>query len=315
MEQTKKMVGTLKEVDLRKIWKNEERDFSQWLANEGLFELSNILGLTLIEPHTEDQVGSFSCDIICKDEILQKTVLIENQLEKTDHTHLGELLTYAAGRGASVIVWITKKAREEHAKAIEWLNEHSDSNISFFLLEIHALQIGDSLPAPQFKIIEKPNDFANLIKRSQQSNVGEKFAKTLNNRFEFWTKFNEFLGKNYPHLSTRKPNDDHWYDFSVGSSKCHIDVTLINREKEIRVGIWIPDNKDQYDKFFANKEVIEKAVGESFNWLRMDTKKASRFYLRIKNFSFDKQDNYPELMKQIAEKVIALRKAIKPFLI
>lgn len=126
-------IGKLKEVKLRDIWKHEEYDFSRWLAKEeNICNLDEILGLTLIVVEIEKQVGSFSCDIYCKDEYSDKKIIIENQLEVTDHRHLGEILTYAAGLDASIIVWTVKEAKTEHARAIEWLNEHFDGDVSFF---------------------------------------------------------------------------------------------------------------------------------------------------------------------------------------
>ena len=163
-------LGKLKEVDLRTVWANEQYDFSAWLAQEeNINELGNTLNLSLTDIQTEKYVGSYRCDIICKDEITGKNVLIENQLEPSNHDHLGKIITYASGLDASVVIWIVKNAREEHASAIEWLNKHTDDDLSFFLIEVHAYKIGDSKPAPLFKIIEQPNDFAKQIKTIAQS--------------------------------------------------------------------------------------------------------------------------------------------------
>ena len=140
-------LGKLQEVDICKIWAHEQYDFSKWLASESnIQELGETLGLSLLDVEAEKFVGSYRCDILCKDEITGKTVLIENQLEQTNHDHLGKLITYASGLDAAVVVWIVTEARQEHASAIEWLNLHTDDSISFFLIEIHAYKIGDSDP-------------------------------------------------------------------------------------------------------------------------------------------------------------------------
>ena len=158
-------LGKLVEVDIRNVWKHEQYDFSKWLASEeNINELGDTLNLTLTDVETEKFVGNYRCDILCKDEITGKVVLIENQLEPTNHDHLGKIITYASGLDASVVVWLVASAREEHASAIEWLNKHTDDDVSFFLVEIHAYKIGDSEPAPQFKIIEQPNDFVKSVK-------------------------------------------------------------------------------------------------------------------------------------------------------
>lgn len=132
-------LGKLQEIDIRKIWAHEQYDFSKWLAVEAnIKELGETLGLSLTDVETEKFVGNYRCDILCKDEITGKTVLIENQLEQTNHDHLGKLITYASGLDAAVVVWIVAEAKQEHASAIEWLNLHTDASISFFLIEIHA---------------------------------------------------------------------------------------------------------------------------------------------------------------------------------
>lgn len=163
-------LGKMKELDIRKVWAHEQYDFSKWLAaEENIKELSDTLNLALTDVETEKFVGSYRCDIICKDELTGKSVLIENQLEQTNHDHLGKIITYASGLDASVVVWIVADARQEHASAIEWLNKHTDDDLAFFLIEVHAYTIGDSVPAPMFKIIEQPNDFVKSVKTIARS--------------------------------------------------------------------------------------------------------------------------------------------------
>ena len=186
-------LGQMTEVDIRTIWTHEQYDFSRWLASEeNIAVLGDMLNLSLTDIETEKFVGSYRCDIICKDELTGKNVLIENQLEDTNHEHLGKIITYASGLDASVIVWIVASAREEHASAVEWLNKHTDDDVSFFLLEIHAYTIGDSNPAPMFKIIEQPNDFEKNVKAIvKKGNMNESQTK----RLEFWTMFNDVVTK------------------------------------------------------------------------------------------------------------------------
>lgn len=153
-------IGKLKEVELRNLWKHEQYDFSEWLSqNENIELLNDILGLTLTDISKEVYVGSYRCDLVAVDESSGIKVIIENQLESSNHEHLGKIITYASGLDAQVVVWIVKNAKEEHRSAIEWLNNNTNSDINFFLIELHAYKIGDSLPAPYFEIIEKPNDF------------------------------------------------------------------------------------------------------------------------------------------------------------
>ena len=144
-------IGKLKEVELRNLWKHEQYDFSEWLSqNENIELLNDILGLTLTDISKEVYVGSYRCDLVAVDESSGIKVIIENQLESSNHEHLGKIITYASGLDAQVVVWIVKNAKEEHRSAIEWLNNNTNSDINFFLIELHAYKIGDSLPAPYF---------------------------------------------------------------------------------------------------------------------------------------------------------------------
>ena len=306
-------LGRLKEVKLRDVWKHEQYDFSSWLSEEeNINALGDELGLSLTDVETEKFVGGYRCDVICKDELSGKIVLIENQLEQTNHDHLGKIITYASGLDASVIVWIVESAREEHKSAIEWLNSHTDDSIAFFLIEVHAYKIGDSLPAPQFQIIEKPNDFSKQIKKIVKDGT---MNESMGKRLEFWNALNEELASNKHGLNITKATTDHWHNFSVGSSKCHIAVELVNKKNFIRVNMYMNDSKEQYDKFYENKETIENTLGYSLTWARMDDKKVSVIYTIIKGLNFEDNSNYPFLMKEIIKKVLDFKKAFQAYLI
>lgn len=305
-------LGKLEEVDIRKVWPHEQYDFSKWLATEeNIKELGDTLNLSLTDVETEKFVGNYRCDILCKDEITGKMVLIENQLEPTNHDHLGKIITYASGLDAAVVVWIVASARDEHASAIEWLNKHTDDEISFFLMEVHAYKIGDSDPAPQFKIIEQPNDFVKIVKAvSKNSDMNE----SQKNRLEFWTQFNEVVDSQGKPFNKRKATTDHWYNVAIGSSDASISIDLVNKEHRIRVSLWINDNKDIFDALFQRKDEIETALGFGLEWNRLDNKKASYICTYIKGLDFKKQDNYPMLMEQIVDLVLKMRNVFPKFM-
>ena len=260
-------LGKIKEVDIRKVWAHEQYDFSKWLAaEENIKELGDTLNLALTDVETEKFVGSYRCDIICKDELTGKSVLIENQLEQTNHDHLGKIITYASGLDASVVVWIVAEARQEHASAIEWLNKHTDDDLAFFLIEVHAYTIGDSDPAPMFRIIEQPNDFARSVKAvARQGELSDAQIK----RQEFWTMFNDVIDQRGKPFNKRKATTDHWYEVAVGSSQCHISIDLVNKEHKIRVGLWITDNKDMFDNMKAHQAEIEGAICFPLEWYQI----------------------------------------------
>jgi len=306
-------IGKFKEVDIRELWKHEQYDFSEWLAkDENIEMLNDILGLTLIDISKEAYVGSYRCDILAKDETSGIKVIIENQLEASNHDHLGKIITYASGLDAKVIVWIVKQAKEEHRSAIEWLNNNTNSDLNFFLIELHAYRIDESNPAPMFEVIEKPNGF---IKSSKLINNQDSLNKSQSERLEFWNMLNDTIIKSGKPFKTRKPTTDHWYDVAIGTSQAHISITLVNKDGRIGVGLWISNNKELFDNLFSKKEEIENEVGYKLKWDRKeDNQKASSITTYISGLNFDDHSNYEELMNGIIEKVNKMIKVFKKYI-
>lgn len=302
-------LGKLEEVDIRELWKHEQYDFSEWLSkDENIEMLGDEIGLTLTDINKEVFVGSYRCDLVAKDETTGIKVIIENQLEATNHDHLGKIITYASGLDANVVIWIVKEAREEHRSAIEWLNNNTTKDISFFLIEIHVYRIGDSLAAPKFVIVEKPNDFVKTVNASVDS--GE-LSKTQAERLNFWNRFNEVLISRGKPFNVRKATTDHWYDVALGTSKAHISITLVNKTNSIGIEIYINDNKDIFDKLYLESEKIQAELGFIMDWQRLDNKKASRIIYYIDGLNFDNHENYNELMNEIIDKVILIKRVFK----
>lgn len=258
--------------DLREIWKHEAQDFSKWLAEEeNLKELSDAIGISIVLNERESSVGSFSVDLFATEEGSGRKVVIENQLADTDHDHLGKIITYAAGKSADFIIWIVKKARDEHRQAIEWLNQRTDENIGFFLIEIELWKIGDSLPAPKFNVVEKPNDWAKTMK------AVEGLSETQRLQYEFWQAFNEYAYNKIEfssQFSKRKPQPQHWHDLSLGNSEYHLCLTANTQKKQLGVDIYIDDNKDLFEKFKMQSTEIVKFLGMQVEW--REAKKACR---------------------------------------
>lgn len=217
-------LGKIERVeDLRKIWSNEARDFTVWLAqDENLTMLGETVGIDINLEERESPVGSFSVDLFATEEGTGRKIIIENQLEDTNHDHLGKIITYAAGKEASVIIWIVKRARDEHRQAVEWLNQHTDENIGFFLLEIELWKINGSVPAPRFNVVERPNDWAKAMKAS------EGLSDTKKTNLEYWEAFKKYAFNKAEFkevFSERKAYPQGWYDLSVGNRHCHITLT------------------------------------------------------------------------------------------
>ncbi len=299
----------LEEVPVRSVWKHEQYDFSDWLSKH-VNELWDELSLSLTDVETEKFVWNYRCDILCKDGTTDKTVLIENQFEETNHDHLWKLITYASWLDASIVVWVVEKAREEHRSAIEWLNKHTDNDVAFFLVEIHAYKIWDSKPAPKFVIIEQPNDFIITTKITARWDLKPRQV----NRLEFWNQFKEVLNNKWKPFNISKPSIESWSTIATWNSWCQIAIDLVNREHKIRVGFQVKDDKDFFDTLYENKDEIEKRIKTKLEWKRMDDKKVSIIQTTIKWLDFDNQSNYPELMDQCIDNVLLLKEAFKPYL-
>ena len=298
-------LGKLEKVNLREIWSNEEYDFSTWLSKEeNLKELSDTIGIDIVLEERESNVGKFSVDIYGKEEGTDRKVVIENQLEDSNHDHLGKIITYASGKDAKTIIWIVKRARDEHRQAIEWLNAHTDEEVGFFLLEIELWKIGDSIPAPKFNIVSKPNDWG----KTQKASNGLGKAQKLQG--EFWQAFAEYGASNETYakeFNKRKALPQHWYDLSMGSSGYHLSLTCDTQRNEIGIGIYINSNKAIFDKFFESKDIIEEKTGLKYKWQKLEDKKASRIRT-IKKCNVDNQDEWEEAFKWFCDNALIMKR-------
>lgn len=261
-----KSLGTIKKVtDLRSVWPHEAHDFSKWLAKEeNLTLLSDTIGIDIVLEELESAVGGFNVDLYATEEGTGRKIIIENQLEDTNHDHLGKIITYASGKGAEVIIWIVKRARDEHRLAVEWLNQHTDSNIGIFLLEIELWQINDSPLAPKFNVIERPNDWAKSVKAV----VGVSETKKL--QMEFWQAFCDYAFAKpefAQSFKARKAQPQHWYDLSLGKSGYGLTFTVNTQKKLIGAEIYINDNKELFNKFKCSMSAVEQDFGSKISWI------------------------------------------------
>lgn len=303
-------LGTLKEIiDLRSIWPHEALNFTPWVA-ENVDLLADAVGLDITVDETESSVGDFNVDIYASETGTDRKIIIENQLEDTDHDHLGKLITYASGKGADVVIWVVKHAREEHKAAVEWLNNHTDDKIGFFLCEIKLFQIGDSQIAPAFTVVERPNDWTKEIRKTASAN------STQQQRLEYWQAFNDyaFSDANFSRIfNKRKPTTDHWMDFSIGSSACHIAVSQIQKRKAVDVELYINDDKELFKSLFAHKDEIEKNMEMELEWKELPERKASRILIE-KTVDLDDRATWPEQFDYIMDTCIKMKRAFKRYL-
>lgn len=300
-------LGKIKRIhDLRMIWPHEANSLTKWLAKEeNLSKLGEDIGIDLVLEERESSVGNFSVDIFANEESTGRKVIIENQLEDTDHDHLGKLITYASGKGAEVIVWVVKRARDEHRQAIEWLNQHTDTSLGFFLVEIELWQIDDSAIAPKFNVIERPNDWAKQMKNSE--NLSDRRQLLL----KFWNGFNDYIAQSdifKKDFTIRKAQPDHWYDLSVGNSSYHICMTISAQKKRLSCGVYIPDNKDLFHTFEDNKDIFQKEFGEEGDW--KEAAKATRIVI-YKGFDLYNETKWEEAYAWFVENAIKTKYTFK----
>lgn len=246
-------------VDLRSVWKHEAIDFTKWLANdENISILGEELGLSLIEIETEKAVGNYRLDIFAIDDESKTNVAIENQLGDTNHDHLGKIITYASGVEAKKIIWIVKNVRDEHTAAINWLNENTNSEISFFLVKIKLFQIDNSNPAPKFEVICKPDDWS---KRIKAENIGDLMEREKL-RLEFWQGLIDFPNSLHSH---RKSTRNHWLDFKFGNTilnGCFLTNKMKPKGAATEIGV---NNLGYYQHILDNKKNIESELGFKIN--------------------------------------------------
>lgn len=270
-------LGKLKKVDLREGWKHEATNFTQWLAEEKNLELlGDEIGLDIKLLQTEAAVGSFNVDILAEEESTGRKIIIENQLEITNHDHLGKIITYASGYDAEFVIWVVKDVREEHRQAIDWLNEHTNEEIEFYLLKIELWQIEDSPYAPKFEIISKPNDWTKTVRNTAEA---AELTDTKIKQLEFWTGLKDFAKKYPTKLRLQKSYPQHWTNVSIGSSNAHISLNINSKENILSIEIWIGNDKELFYKLLGHKDQIENELAEKLDWMELIGKKASRIKL------------------------------------
>ena len=223
---------------------------------------------------------------------------------------IGKLITYASGKNADIVIWIVKRAREEHRAAVEWLNNHTDENISFFLLEIKLYRINNSEPAVKFEVIEKPNNWTKEIKKQGSTDPARQF------RLEYWTAFNDYafanslFAKNY---KKRKSGTDHWMSLSLGSSAYHLDLLTLKKRNAISVELYISDDKSIFHKLEQHRTEIEKDIGISLDWRELPDKKASRIIIE-KPVNLDNRDEWNNQFDWLIETSIRFKQAFKKYI-
>ncbi len=245
--------------DLRSVWKNEAYDFTVWLAEEeNLNLLSETLGIEMELIKREEHAGAFSIDIFAEESNSGRKIIIENQLENSNHDHLGKIITYASAKQAEIVIWIVKNARDEHRQAIEWLNEKTDENIEFYLLEIELWKIGNSDIAPKFSIISAPNGWMKANKSVEKSSDPNQALK-----LEYWEKFVEYADKHNEYIGHHKMKHGarNWLGVNAETTKCHLNLAISIQKERIRASIYC----GKKGGFFEIYKLYEKEINSIFD--------------------------------------------------
>lgn len=272
-------LGRLERVELRTAWTHEAIDFTPWLAAEvNIALLGDAIGLELEVQQEEARVGPFRADILCRDTATDALVIIENQLERTDHGHLGQTLTYAAGLDAVTVVWIAGRFTEEHRAALDWLNRISHEEFRFFGIEIELWRIGGSPPAPKFNLVAKPNDWSKTVKETASRRAG--LTEGQQAQVEFWTEFAAFVEAQGARFKPPKPYPSNWMQWGLGRTGAGLLAVANAREVAVSVEINSRDHPTWFAKLFEDRGEIEVELGFRLEWQRKPGNKHSHVRAR-----------------------------------
>ncbi len=311
-------LGRLEQVPLRSIWTSESFDFTPWLAQtDNIAILSETIGIELEVEAQEKKVGPFRADILCKDTTTGNWILVENQLEKTDHLHLGQLMTYAAGLKAVTIVWIAERFIEEHRATLDWLNQITDPSFNFFGLEIELWKIGDSAVAPKFNIVSKPNDWTRDFAASAGIIERESLSETKQLQVEFWLVFKAYVDENGDKINATKPLPQHWMNIALGRTGFKLAAIASMKDSDLaaydshdlraEVNIETLTSKEDFATLENDKLIIEKEFGETLTWYSSEKVRTCRIYVK-KSVDFHDRGRWQEYAEWLLVKLEALHK-------
>lgn len=304
------MVGRIKQIDLRSVWANEATNFTTWLQNN-LDVLSEAVGFDLALIEREKSVGPFSADILA--ESVDGYVIIENQLEQTDHTHLGQILTYVCNLEAKTAIWITSRPRPEHVNTINWLNEVTPADISLFIVKVQAIRIGESEPAPLFSVVSGPS-----LEGKQIGEEKKELAKGQLERLEFWESLLERARTKTSLFENVSASKENWIGAGAGKSGVNWHFVILKDKGHAQLSIDRgKDKKDEtdaiYEKINENKAKIEESFGETLIWDKVDGRLVCYVKTAATVGGLKDTDMWESIQNDLIDKMIRLEKSIKDF--
>jgi hypothetical protein len=304
-------LGKLERIaNIRTVWPDEARNFTPWLARpENLSALSDALGFGpdgFELEEVERGVGSFSADIVCRSTAPDGGhILIENMFGRSDHDHVGKILTYASGVRAKTVVLIAEEIREEHRAALDWLNSISDDDHAFFACQIELWRIGNSDPAPRFNLVVEPNDWSReFVKIPKTGETGELYTR-------YWTAFGQFLKDRKGPLRPQKGGPQHWMNISIGRSHFGLAAIASMQKGFLRVEMNFtgPTSHKAYFKLLESRDEIDRAFGEPLEWDQKDGRNQAKASKTFEGVQTRNEQDWGNQHRLLAEKLEALYRA------
>ncbi len=311
-------LSSLKRVDLREVWPHEASDFTPWLE-DNIEVLGEVLGLDLEVETREASVGPFSLDLLARDLGSNRRVVIENQLDATNHDHLGKLLTYAAGFDASVVVWLVREFRPEHRAALDWLNHRTEEDTAFFGVVVEAWKIDDSNPAPQLVAIAMPNDWqkevASRATGGEASNLSERRIRYR----DFYQQLLDTLREKHQFTRARKAQPQNWYSFASGFAGISYSVGFTaENNARVEVTIATSDGKEVNERLFSQlkevRESIEEDLGFALIWDPLANRKACRICVERPGEIDEDDDALADIQRWMVGNLLEIRRVFLPYL-
>jgi hypothetical protein len=305
-------LGKLQRVDLREVWKHEAIDFTPWLV-EHIDAIGAVLGLDLEVVGREQAVGDFAVDILARDLGRNRRVVIENQLEDTDHTHLGQLITYAAGLEAGVVVWVSRNIREEHRQALDWLNRGDGASTEYFGVVVELLQIDDSKPAVNLRVVASPNNWSRrTIGSVATEESGGKYALYK----QFFQDLIDDLRENHKFTNARAGQPQNWYTFSTRTNGFQYGSSFAAGGR-VRAEIYIDfgqrsQNVAALEALAENKSALERAFGEPLEWERLEGKRACRIAVYRQGMIEDSTASLEEYHRWAVDRLLRFKSVFGP---
>ena len=306
-----KTLGKIHKVDVCRVWKNEATHFTPWLASDdNISELSNAVGIELEVDKVEASVGPYSADILAKDTGTGKYVIIENQLGKTNHDHLGKAITYGSVLDAGTVIWIAKEFTEQHQRALDWLNEYTSDELSFYGVQVEIWQIDDSRPAVRFNVISRPAE----IKREDATGKSKtELSDTKKLQFEFWSEFRKKLLSSKIVSSAQKATPKYWFNVPLGKSDIVLSNFVNTWNNHVGVRVYISNKIADWalPQLEAQKEKIENEIGSKLQW-NPNPENRDKVIVIKKDVNLQNRDEWDDSITWMVDMVKRFRKAFMP---